>query len=199
MRPTSPTTHSSNSAQVKRPHCSGVTEKSASGAPASGCRGELSAVVVRQDAFHDGGELQEPAADRAEEPVESRGVVGVAAVDYGQRVPLHAVFLQQRHAPHHRLERGASLPVAAVEVVRLGRSVERDSHQPAVFAEELAPRIVQKRARWSGCCCRSAVRRRNAVAVRSRGGRSRASAAGFRLRAMRRIRRRPPVRRCSRG
>lgn len=90
--------------------------------------------------------MQEPAADRAEEPVESRGIVGVAAVDYGQRVPLHAVFLQQRHAPHHRLERGASLPVAAVEVVRLGRSVERDSHQPAVFAKELAPRIVQKRA-----------------------------------------------------
>ena len=67
-------------------------------------------------------------------------------VDDRQRVPLHAVLLQQLHASHHRLERWASLPIAAVEVVRLGRSVERDAHQPAVFAEEFAPRIVQERA-----------------------------------------------------
>ena len=109
-------------------------------------RGQVASVGMGQDALDDGGELQVVAAYLSEEVVELARVAGVEVVDDGHRVPLHAVLLQQFDAAHHFHERGSSLAVAAVFVVKLLRPVYRDAYQPVVFAEELAPLVGQQRS-----------------------------------------------------
>ncbi len=88
-------------------------------------------------ALHHGRELNVMAPYVLEEMVEVEGIVGIEVVDHGQRVPLHAVLVQQVDTLHHLAKGGAPGGRPAVFVVKLLRPVDGDPHQEIVGLEKL--------------------------------------------------------------
>lgn len=107
--------------------------------------GEGEAVGALHGALHNGGELDVVAIDAFEEVVELEGVVGVEVVDHRQRVPFHAVLVEQVDAPHHLAEGGTVARRPAIFVVELLRPIDGDAHEEVVFLEEAAPLVGEQR------------------------------------------------------
>jgi P-type Mg2+ transporter len=78
------------------------------------------------------------------------GVILLASVSLGQRVPLHAVTLQNAYPFHHPAEAALAALVDPVGVVDPGRAVDRQADQKTVPSEERAPLFIQQGCRWSG-------------------------------------------------
>lgn len=100
-------------------------------------RGQAAAVGVRQQAFHDGGELNVAATYFLEEMIETERVGGRGIVHYRHGVPLHAVAVQQPDALHHLLPRAAPRTAAAVAVVEPLRAVDREADEEIVLMEKV--------------------------------------------------------------
>ena len=107
--------------------------------------GEGETVGALHGALHNGGELDVVAIDAFEEVVELEGVVGVEVVDHRQRIPFHAVLVEQVDAPHHLAEGGTATRRAAIFVVELLRPIDGDAHEEVVFLEEAAPLVGEQR------------------------------------------------------
>ena len=101
---------------------------------------------VGEQSLHYRGELQVFAPYLLEKAVKLQRMVGVVVVDHGHGVPLHPVFLQQLYPLHHTQEGALSGGGAAVFVVYLLRTVDRDPHQPMVVAQEAAPFVGEHSA-----------------------------------------------------
>ena len=71
-------------------------------------RGQGQAVGACLHTFDNGRELDVVAAYLLEEAVEAERVVGIEAVDYGQRIPFHPVAVEQLYAAHHLGEAGTA-------------------------------------------------------------------------------------------
>ena len=101
----------------------------------------MSPVGMRGDAFNNGGKLNVVAVQLLKEVVKLQRIVCIVVVHDGHGVPLYVVLFQQVYSLHYFDERGSSLFVPAVFVVKLLRTVDGDAHQPLVVVKEPAPLI----------------------------------------------------------
>ena len=79
-----------------------------------------------------------------QEAVDLQRVVGVGGVHRGQRVPFDAGFSQTVQSGDHPVERGLSALVAAVRVVHLAGTVDRDPDQEVVVGQEARPGVIDQ-------------------------------------------------------
>ena len=108
---------------------------------------QMAAIAMLQDAFHHRRELQVSAMERvAEETIELQGMIHIAAVDGGHRIPLHSVSLHQVDAVHHALPGRSPLTICAIRIVHLLGSIDTDSHQPSLVTKETAPLVVEQQS-----------------------------------------------------
>ena len=99
----------------------------------------MAAVLVVEQAFHHGRELEVATTCLTEETIESACHAGRVAGDNGQRVPFHIVMVEEFHAAHHLSPSGCPAAREAVAVVQVLRSVDGDAHQPTRIVEKLRP------------------------------------------------------------
>ena len=73
-------------------------------------------------------------------------VLGILAVHHREGVEFHLVLFQEAQAAHDAVERGRAAFIHAIEVMELGRAVNRNPDQEMVLRQKLAPAIVQQDA-----------------------------------------------------
>ena len=99
----------------------------------------MAAVLVVEQAFHHGRELEVATTCLTEEAVEGACHACRVAGDNGQRVPFHIVMVEEFHAAHHLSPSGRTTTREAVTVVQVLRSIDGDAHQPTRIVEKLRP------------------------------------------------------------
>ena len=81
---------------------------------------------------------------RLEEIIEFHRIIGIIVVHYSHSIPFDSMLIKKFYASHHLHKRRKPLLIVAILVVKLLRSINRHSHQPVVFLEELAPLISEQ-------------------------------------------------------
>ncbi len=94
--------------------------------------------------FHDRDELHECRTDVAQEIVDADRVFGIAPLDGGQGIEIHAVFFQYVQTGHDPSKRPASALVGSVAVVQFFGSVDADPDQEIVLVKKSPPGIVEQ-------------------------------------------------------
>ena len=110
-----------------------------------GRTGQVTSIGMGQDTLYDGRELDEAALYLLKKVVEVEGIIGIEVIHHSQYIPLHPMLIEQSNSPHHLLKRGQSLLVAAVLIMKLLRTINRDTHQPVILFKEAAPLIGEQR------------------------------------------------------
>ena len=100
---------------------------------------------MESETFHNRGELDIVAIYFLEKVIEFQRIIYVIVVDDCHRIIFHTMFLHQFDSLHHLIKRGKTLLVTAIFVVKLLRTVNRDSHKKVILFEETAPVIVKQR------------------------------------------------------
>ena len=148
-------TQCSKTSMRNRPYCCGLTERLVTAVPVCVYRTlrwlRLPHPAVRPGEhffghpLDDRDELQVLRAELfGQEAVDLQRVVGVGGVHRGQRVPFDAGFSQTVQSGDHPVERGLSALVAAVRVVHLAGTVDRDPDQEVVVGQEARPGVIDQ-------------------------------------------------------
>src|SRR5690606_29317357 len=83
-------------------------------------------------------------SDLLEKVVNLQRMVGVGAIDNGERVELRVMLLEQLQPANNRIKAGLLSLVDAVLVVQLARAIDGEADEELLFGEELSPFVVQQ-------------------------------------------------------
>ena len=108
-------------------------------------RRQAAPVGMMLPALHHGRKLQVVTPYLLKKVVKVQRIIAIKVIHHSQRVPLHAMAVQQVNATHHLCPRRPAALVAAVLVVKLLRPVYAHAHKPPLLLKKAAPLICQQR------------------------------------------------------
>ena len=114
------------------------------GSPARSGAARLGDLV--RNPLDNGNELHVAASIFPKKPVDLQRLVGVGAMDGGQRIEVDLVALQNFDAAHHAVKGRLAAFVHAIGIVQLARAVDGQADKKMILQKESRPRVVEQDA-----------------------------------------------------